>query len=158
MRLSAILLRRNRAGRGCGGDPGSARLSRASPRVSRLSRRFAEWMRMADRHSHERSVFLSDQAASRNERRFAAAVIACSTLIFLGLAPFAKLPLTPVPAFIPIYQSALLINDLITVVFLLGQSQFSRGKALIVLAGGYLFTALMSSAHALTFPGLFAPN
>jgi len=112
---------------------------------------------MADRHSHERSVFLSDQAASRNERRFAAAVIACSTLIFLGLAPFAKLPLTPVPAFIPIYQSALLINDLITVVFLLGQSEFSRGKALIVLAGGYLFTALMSSAHALTFPGLFAP-
>jgi diguanylate cyclase (GGDEF)-like protein len=112
---------------------------------------------MADCHSHERSVFLSDQAASRNERRFAAAVIACSTLIFLGLAPFAKLPLTPVPAFIPIYQSALLINDLITVVFLLGQSQFSRGKALIVLAGGYLFTALMSSAHALTFPGLFAP-
>ncbi len=112
---------------------------------------------MADGHSHERSVFLSDQAASRNERRFAAAVIGCSTLIFLGLAPFAKLPLAPVPAFIPIYQSALLINDLITVVFLLGQSQFSRGKALIVLAGGYLFTALMSSAHALTFPGLFAP-
>jgi diguanylate cyclase (GGDEF)-like protein len=115
-------------------------------------------MRMADDASHERPVFLSDQSAGRGECRFAAAVIGCSTLIFLGLAPFAKLPLTPVPAFIPIYQSALLINDLITVVFLLGQSQFSRGKALIVLAGGYLFTALMSSAHALTFPGLFAPH
>jgi diguanylate cyclase (GGDEF)-like protein len=113
---------------------------------------------MADGQSHERSVFLSDQAAGRAECRFAAAVIGCSTLIFLGLAPFARQPLTPVPAFIPIYQSALLINDLITVVFLLGQSQFSRGKALIVLASGYLFTALMSSAHALTFPGLFAPT
>jgi diguanylate cyclase (GGDEF)-like protein len=112
---------------------------------------------MADGHGHGRSVFLTDQAAGRNECRFAAAVIGCSTLIFLGLAPFAKLPLTPVPAFIPIYQSALLINDLITVVFLLGQSQYSRGRALIVLAGGYLFTALISSVHALTFPGLFAP-
>lgn len=112
---------------------------------------------MADGQSHERPVFLSDQAAGRGECRFAAVVIGCSTLIFLGLAPFAKWPLTPVPAFIPIYQSALLINDLITVVFLLGQSQFARGKALIVLAGGYLFTALISSAHALTFPGLFSP-
>ncbi len=113
---------------------------------------------MADGHSHERPVFLSDQPAGRAECRFAAAVIGGSTLIFLGLAPFAKLPLTPVSAFIPIYQSALLINDLITVVFLLGQSQFARGKALIVLAGGYVFTALMSSIHALTFPGLFAPE
>jgi len=113
---------------------------------------------MADGHSHERLVFLSDRPAGRAECRFAAAVIGCSTLIFLGLAPFAKLLLAPVPAFIPIYQSALLINDLITVVFLLGQSQFARGKALIVLAGGYLFTGLISSIHALTFPGLFAPQ
>ena len=112
---------------------------------------------MADGQSYAGPVFLSDQAAGRAECRFAAAVVGVSTLIFLGLAPFATLPLRPVPAFIPIYQSALLINDLITVVFLLGQSQFSRGKALIVMAGGYLFTALMSSAHALTFPGLFAP-
>ena len=113
---------------------------------------------MADGQSHDRPVFLSDQPADRGECRFAAAVIGCSTLIFLGLAPFARLPLTSVPAFIPIYQSALVINDLITVVFLLGQSQFSRGRALIILAGGYLFTALMSSIHALTFPGLFAPE
>ena len=113
---------------------------------------------MADGQSHDRPVFLSDQPADRGECRFAAAVIGCSTLIFLGLAPFARLPLTAVPAFIPIYQSGLVINDLITVVFLLGQSQFSRGRTLIILAGGYLFTALMSSIHALTFPGLFAPE
>jgi diguanylate cyclase (GGDEF)-like protein len=123
-----------------------------------LSRRIAEWMRMADGKSHDSPVFLSDQPAGRGECRFAAVVIGGSTLIFLALAPFAKLPLTPVPAFIPIYQSALVINDLITVVFLLGQSQVARGRALILLAGGYLFTALMSSVHALTFPGLFAPG
>lgn len=112
---------------------------------------------MAEGQNAEYLIFLSDQAAGRSECRFAAAIVVCSTLVFLNVVPFAKLPLTPVPAFIPIYQSALLINDLITVVFLLGQSQFSRGKALTVLAGGYLFTALMSTAHALTFPGLFSP-
>jgi diguanylate cyclase (GGDEF)-like protein len=140
--------------RACVGDPGAARRRRAS----RWSRRFAEWQRMADGQTHERPIFLSDQPGGRGECRFAAAVIGCSTLIFLGLAPFAKLPLAPVPAFIPIYQSALLINDLMTAVFLLGQSQYSHGKALIVLAGSYLFTALMSSIHALTFPGLFTPS
>ena len=62
------------------------------------------------------------------------------------------------PAFIPIYQSALVINDLVTAVFLLGQQQFLRTGALTVLAGGYLFTALMSILHALTFPGLFSPT
>jgi len=113
---------------------------------------------MAETQNAERPIFLSDQAAGQGECRFAAAVVACSALIFLNVVPFAKLPLTPVPAFIPLYQSALLINDLITVVFLLGQSRFSRGKALTVLAGGYLFTALMSTAHALTFPGLFSPT
>ena len=53
-----------------------------------------------------------------------------SSVIFLALAPFAKLPLAPLPAFIPIYQSALIINDVITVVFLLGQRQFRRSNAL----------------------------
>lgn len=111
---------------------------------------------MAESRSGEGAVFLSNAPAGRGERRFAAATIAVSTLIFINLAPFAKLPLTPFPSFIPIYQSALLVNDLITAAFLLGQSQFSRGVALNVLAGGYLFTALMSTAHALTFPELFS--
>jgi diguanylate cyclase (GGDEF)-like protein len=112
---------------------------------------------MAEGQDAERPIFLSDQAAGQGECRFAAAVVVFSTLVFLNIVPFSKLPLTPLPAFIAIYQSALLINDLIIVVFLLGQSRFSRGKALTVLAGGYLFTALMSPVHALTFPGLFSP-
>lgn len=33
-----------------------------------------------------------------------------------------------------------------------------RSRALLVLAAGYLFSALMAIAHALSFPGLFAPG
>jgi diguanylate cyclase (GGDEF)-like protein len=113
---------------------------------------------MADAAIPDQAAFLSSLPAERGERRFAWAVIATSTLVFLVLAPFAKVPLLPLPAFIPIYQSAQLINDLITAVFLLGQRNFSRSNALGLLAGGYLFNALMSSVHALTFPGLFAPG
>ena len=104
------------------------------------------------------TVALSSSVAGAAEQRYACAVIIVSTAVFLVLAPFAQAPLPPLQAFIPIYQSALVINDLITAVFLLGQRQSSRTNALTVLAGGYLFTALMSILHALTFPGLFSPT
>lgn len=103
-------------------------------------------------------TFLSDLPAGPSERRLAFAAILGSTVVFFLLAPFARLHLPPLPAFIPIYQSALVINDLITVVFLLGQRRISRAHGLTLLAGGYLFTALMCIVHALTFPGLFAPT
>ena len=72
--------------------------------------------------------------------------------------PFAGVPLTPVPAFVASYQSALAINDLITAVLLFSQFAISRSRAMLLLASGYLFTAMAAIVHALTFPGLFAPD
>jgi PAS domain S-box-containing protein len=103
-------------------------------------------------------VFLSTAPAGRGERRLALAVVLVSALIFLTAAPFAKVRLAPVSAFIPIYESILVVTDLITAVLLFGQFSFLRARALLVLASGYLFTALITVAHALTFPGLFAPT
>lgn len=70
-------------------------------------------------------------------------------------APFAARPLFPIPAFIPIYESAIVVTDLVTAALLFGQLLYFRSKALLILASGYLFTALLAIAHALTFPGLF---
>lgn len=81
-----------------------------------------------------------------------------SALIFIAAAPFAKVRLARVAAFMPIYESVLVVTDLITAVLLFGQFSFLRARALLVLASGYLFTALITVAHALTFPGLFAPT
>jgi PAS domain S-box-containing protein len=72
--------------------------------------------------------------------------------------PFAGVPLTPVPAFVASYQSALAINDMITSVLLFSQFAISRSRAMLLLASGYLFTAMAAIVHALTFPGLFAPG
>ncbi len=113
---------------------------------------------MTDAVTGEGPVFLSSQPAGDSERRVACAVVVVSTCLFLALAPFAKLPLGPLPAFISIYQSALVLNDLITAIFLLGQSRVLHSKALDILAAGYLFTALMAAAHMLSFPGLFVPD
>ncbi|HET6319691.1 MAG TPA: MASE4 domain-containing protein, partial [Chloroflexota bacterium] len=76
--------------------------------------------------------------------------------MFAALAPFAQRPLAPVWGFIPVYEAALVVNDLVTAVLLFGQFRINRALSLAVLACGYLFTALLAIAHALTFPGLFA--
>jgi len=104
------------------------------------------------------SEFLSTLTADARHRRLAGGALLVSVLIFLAVAPFARTALPQVPAFIPLYQSALITNDVITAVLLLGQFSFLRARALLVLAAGYLFCACMAIAHGLSFPGLFAPG
>jgi signal transduction histidine kinase len=104
-----------------------------------------------------RAPFLSTLSPGRGQWRAAAAVMVLSMLLFVALAPFAKTPLPAVPAFLPIYQSALVVIDVITMLLLLGQYTILRSRKLLVLACAYLFGALMAMAHALSFPGLFAP-
>jgi PAS domain S-box-containing protein len=106
----------------------------------------------------ERSIFLSTMPAAGGDRTAAASIVAVSALLFACAVPFAGLPLAPVPAFVASYQSALAINDLITAVLLFSQFGVSRSRALLLLASGYLFTAIAAMVHALTFPGLFAPG
>jgi len=110
------------------------------------------------RSRDERRVFLATLPAERNDRRLALGVVLISAAAFLSVVPFAKVPIGPVWAFIPIYQSALAINDVITAVLLFGQYAFLRSRDVLVLAAGYLFTALMALSHMLTFPGVFAPT
>jgi PAS domain S-box-containing protein len=87
----------------------------------------------------------------------AVAVVGVAAVLFACAAPFARMPLAPVPAFVASYQSALAVNDLLTAILLFSQFGLLRSRALLVLASGYLFTAAAAIVHGLTFPGLFAP-
>jgi signal transduction histidine kinase len=111
---------------------------------------------MAQESNAERPVFLSTLPPGPGEQRLALIVVLASVAIFLVLAPFAKVQLPKIWGFIPAYQSALVINDLITAVLLFGQYRILRSRSLLVLASGYLFTAFITLVHTLTFPGLFA--
>ncbi len=106
----------------------------------------------------ERQAFLPTMPTRPFDRRLAIGVVAASLAFFIAAAPFATVPLPPVWGFIPIYQSALTVNDLITAVLLCAQFSTYRSRALLVLASGYFFTALMTVAHTLSFPGLFSPT
>ena len=112
---------------------------------------------MSESGSVEWRISLSTLPAGKRERRRALAVVLFSVAAFAAITPFAKVRLAPVMAFVPSYQSALAINDLITAILLFGQLSVLKRRAIVVLAGGYLFTALMAVAHALSFPGLLSP-
>jgi PAS domain S-box-containing protein len=107
---------------------------------------------------HRSSIFLSLLPPTSGDRRVATAVIVLSAATFAALVPFAKEPLAPVPAFIPAYQSALFISDLITAAVLYGQFAIQRTRGVLLVAAGYLFTGLCTIPHTLSFPGLFGPE
>jgi signal transduction histidine kinase len=113
---------------------------------------------MAQELTEQRPIFLSTLPAQRYQRRIALMVVIAATVLFAVTAPFAKIQLAPVWAFIPVYESALAIIDLITAALLFGQFGFLRSRALLVLASSYLFATFITIAHALTFPGLFSPG
>ena len=108
--------------------------------------------------TNDRNVFLSTLPATGRDRRAALVVVSISAILFAIAVPFAGMPLAPIPAFVASYQSALAVNDLITAVLLYSQFAILRSRALLLLASGYLFTAGAAVVHALTFPGLFAPD
>jgi signal transduction histidine kinase len=72
---------------------------------------------------------------------------------FATLMPFAATPLPEFDAFIPVSVAVMLISDLITSVLLYSQSSIAPSRSFLVLASGYLFTALVVIPHALAYPG-----
>jgi PAS domain S-box-containing protein len=107
--------------------------------------------------ANERNIFLSTMPATSRDRTAALAVVGISAVLFACAVPFARVPLTPVPAFVASYQSALALNDLITAILLYSQFGLLRSRSLLLLASGYLFTTVAAVVHLLTYPGVFAP-
>jgi PAS domain S-box-containing protein len=86
----------------------------------------------------------------------AAAVVTISFLTLAVVGPMARKPLPQIDAFIPAYEAALAITDLITASLLLAQFLREKSAPLLLLCCGYLFNTLMIIAHASTFPGVFS--
>jgi signal transduction histidine kinase/CheY-like chemotaxis protein len=107
-------------------------------------------------HTLRDQATLSDSSPTARERVIATGVIATSIAAFVLMAPFSRIPLPRTDAFIPAYEAALAICDLITAVLLFGQFSRSNSRALLILACAYLFNVLLIVPHALTFPGVFS--
>jgi signal transduction histidine kinase len=99
---------------------------------------------------------LANIAPSAGERRTACILVLALLAILAATWPFATVKLSPIDAFVPSLAAALFVSDSVTAVLLLGQFSILRQWALLVIANGYVFSALIVVAHALAFPGAFS--
>ncbi|HUA56267.1 MAG TPA: MASE4 domain-containing protein [Candidatus Sulfotelmatobacter sp.] len=106
--------------------------------------------------SADPAPFLANTLAGRRDRLTAVAAVLLSLLALAVAVPFATVRWPAVPAFIPAYEAALILTDLITALLLIGQFRQLRTPSVLVLGAGYLFDALIVVAHLLSFPGVFA--
>ena len=104
------------------------------------------------------ALFLSETVPGPAALRFARCVAGILVTIFIVLVPFVRIPLTPVGAFIPSYEYALATVELLTALLLFGQYVHGAGLRLLILALAYLFNALITVVHLLSFPGAFGPT
>jgi signal transduction histidine kinase len=92
------------------------------------------------------------------QRRMAQGILFALLVILLATWPFATVKLPEVDRFVPILAVALFVSDCVTAALLFAQFSILRQWALLAIANGYLFSALIVIAHALAFPGAFAPT
>ncbi|MFG3593793.1 MASE4 domain-containing protein [Bradyrhizobium sp. RDI18] len=107
---------------------------------------------------HAATTLLTDLPPTRRQTRTAIAVVLVALVAFAVVAPFSGKQAAVLNAFFPSLDAIVLITDLITAVLLYAQFSVSRSRSLLVLASGYLFTALIVIPHALTFSGAFSPT
>jgi signal transduction histidine kinase len=94
-------------------------------------------------------------APSRLQKWLAFAVVLALLLVFAAMAPFASVQIARENGFIPTVQAIVLVTELITAVLLFNQFAILGERELLILADGYLFSALIVIPHGLSFPGAF---
>ena len=78
--------------------------------------------------------------------------------LYLITGPLSGIQLGAVNGFVAVYATAMFVTDSITAILLYAQFSILRSRATLVIASGYLFTALIIVPYVLAFPGVLAPN
>jgi signal transduction histidine kinase len=109
--------------------------------------------------AEEHNFILANVSPSRAQTRLALSVVLALLVAFVIVAgPISTIQLGQIDAFVPAYATAMIVIDSITAALLFAQFSILRSRALLAIASGYLFTALMVIPWMLTFPGAFTLN
>lgn len=102
------------------------------------------------------AIVVSGMPMTARDRRVAVAVIAVLCLGMVVLVPFSVITPPRLTAIIPVLQTVICGFNLTTAFFLFSQYRLRPQRALLALAGGYLFSGLFAFLHSLAFPGAYA--
>jgi signal transduction histidine kinase len=108
--------------------------------------------------ANHNGIVLANLPAGPTERRIAFALGLAILGIAAAVVPLARVQLPRIDAWTPITNTYVFFADLTTWGLLICQFDIVRRPALLVLASGYLFTAVMGVPLLLSFPGAFTPS
>src|SRR4051794_29869367 len=103
-------------------------------------------------------LVIATMPATEREKAVAIGVIIVSLVAVAAIAPFARIQLGRIDAFIPVLQTVISLADLVTAILLFAQYSIQPQRALLALASGYLFSGLFAFLQTLAFPGGYAAN
>jgi signal transduction histidine kinase len=78
--------------------------------------------------------------------------------LYLVTGPFGGMQLGAIHSFVAIFTTAMFVTDALTAILLYAQFSVTNSRAILVIASGYLFSALLIVPYALAFPGVLAPQ
>jgi len=104
------------------------------------------------------SFVLSDLPPDQAQKRLAIGFAFGIVVAFFIVVALSDNQPRPITGFVLAFSAAMFVCDAITAVLLFAQSSILRSPALLVLANGYVFTALILIPYTLSFPGVFGPE
>jgi signal transduction histidine kinase len=107
----------------------------------------------------EQHFVLSNLPPTSAQKRLALGIVlGLVAALYLVTGPFGGIQLGAIHSFVAVYTTAMFVTDTITAILLFAQFSILRSRAILVIASGYLFTALLIVPYLLAFPGVLAPN
>src|SRR5262245_47289027 len=108
----------------------------------------------------EQHFILSTLPPSAAQKRLALTVVLGLLAVFVLITAhlLSGIQTRRLDAFLPAYLTAMFVCDSLTAILLFGQFSILRSRGILVIANGYVFTALILIPYALAFPGVFAPT
>jgi signal transduction histidine kinase len=106
----------------------------------------------------EEHFILSTLAPSAAQKWLAAAVVGLILAVYIVITAVPIKGVYEIPAFVPAYVTAMFVCDFITALLLYAQFAIVRSRATLVVAGAYLFAALVMIPFILVFPHVFVPG
>ncbi|WP_448192545.1 MASE4 domain-containing protein [Azospirillum sp. sgz301742] len=101
---------------------------------------------------------LATASATAGQRRAAAILCVLFSAVTAALLPFATHVHAPVPAFVPIYQTTVIIAYALTTYLLFSHFRRTRVLSLLWVGAGALYTAVILFLQLLSFPNMLAPG
>lgn len=107
----------------------------------------------------EQHFVLSSLPPGPAQKRLALGIVLALLLaLYLVTGPFGGTQVGVIPSFVAIFTTAMFVTDALTAILLYAQYSVTRSRAILVIASGYLFTALLIVPYVLAFPGVLAPQ